>query len=77
MEFIGASTLNIVLVAIGLYVLSSVRSWWRLRQFDGPWLGKFSYLWMARAELSEEMNLRYMALAKKYGASFLALSSSN
>lgn len=71
MEFLGANLMNIVLIAIGLYVVSAIRSWWRLRHFDGPFFGKFSYLWMAKAELSYEMNLWYMSLAKKYGSFIL------
>jgi hypothetical protein len=50
-----------------LYIISALASWWRLRNFKGPWLGKFSYLYMARAELSKHANVYWLAASTKYG----------
>lgn len=57
----------IVLAAIGLYVAHSVRSWYRLRQFNGPWLAKHSYLWLLRAVTNNKLHLTFPELHKKYG----------
>jgi hypothetical protein len=52
----------------GLIVLLSVfRSYWRLRQIKGPWLGCFSKLWMMRSTFNGRMHLDVAEVCKKYG----------
>ncbi|KAF2098887.1 cytochrome P450 [Rhizodiscina lignyota] len=65
--FLASSWPQLLFTLFIIYVISAIAAWWRLREFKGPWLGKFSYLWMASAELSNEMNNYYMAASKKYG----------
>ena len=56
-----------VAAAVGLYLAYSVRSWYRLRQFDGPWLAKHSYLWLARTVSNNKIHITFPELHKKYG----------
>lgn len=63
----GEWVLTIGLVAIAAYVVSSFRAWWRLREFNGPFLASFSYLWIARASLSGRMGERWTETEAKYG----------
>jgi hypothetical protein len=41
--------LTILAVASIAYVASSCIAWWRLRHFDGPFFGSFSYVWLTAA----------------------------
>ncbi|SPN99923.1 related to pisatin demethylase (cytochrome P450) [Cephalotrichum gorgonifer] len=59
---------SIVLAATLLYLAYSVRSWYRLRQFDGPWLARHSYLWLLRAVSNDKLHLTFPELHKKYGS---------
>jgi cytochrome P450 len=63
----GEWALAVSAVAIATYVLSSVRAWWRLRKFNGPFLASFSYLWIAQASLSGRMGERWTEVEAKYG----------
>ncbi|KAF2007088.1 cytochrome P450 [Amniculicola lignicola CBS 123094] len=55
-------------VLIAVYVVgSSVRTWYRLRHFPGPFLGKFSHIFMAKTAASSRMNLIYTDVNRKYG----------
>lgn len=58
---------TVVVAATILYLVYSVRSWHRLRQFDGPWLAKHSYLWLLRATTNNKMHVTFPELHKKYG----------
>ncbi|KAJ9144220.1 Cytochrome p450 [Pleurostoma richardsiae] len=49
------------------YVVSSILAWRRLRDFKGPWLASFSYLWMARTSTSGHMWSIYRDVSAKYG----------
>lgn len=57
----------IALAAAGLYLAYCVRSWYRLRQFDGPWLARHSYLWLLRAVTNNKLHVTFPELHKKYG----------
>lgn len=63
----GDWVLAVSAIAITTYVLSSIRAWWRLREFNGPFLASFSYLWMARASYSGHMSERWTEAEAKYG----------
>ncbi|KAF4452110.1 hypothetical protein F53441_5043 [Fusarium austroafricanum] len=56
-----------VLAIVAWYIVSSVISWYRLRHVPGPFLAKFSYLWLARLALSGKQYEAHLELNKKYG----------
>jgi cytochrome P450 len=64
----GAWVLTIGAAAIFAYVVSSIIAWRRLRQFKGPFLGSFSYLWIIRASLSGRMGEYWNDAAVQYGS---------
>ncbi|KAF5531626.1 pisatin demethylase [Fusarium phyllophilum] len=49
------------------YIISSIVAWYRLRHIPGPFLAKFSYLWLARLALSGKQYEAHLELNKKYG----------
>ena len=67
----NASPKTIVLAVFSLlvvyYITSSIIVWYRLRHFDGPWLGKFSYLWIFKIIHSGQMGEEAHAAQDKYG----------
>jgi hypothetical protein len=50
------------------YVITAFRSWRRLREFKGPTLASFSYLWMVRTTFSGRMWEKYRDVSGKYGS---------
>ncbi|GAP82781.1 putative cytochrome P450 [Rosellinia necatrix] len=67
----GSSIVGVIFIALSTgvvwYVISAVRSWNRLRQFPGPFLASFSYLWGYFAMATGRMHLRLAEEQKKYG----------
>lgn len=59
--------LSIAPVLVVYIVLSHIAAWYRLRHLNGPWLGKFSYLFMFWAQSSGRSWGIYTKLNKKYG----------
>jgi cytochrome P450 len=55
-----------VAIVVG-YIVSSIVSWYRLRHVPGPFLARFSYLWLARLALSGKQYETHLELNKKYG----------
>ncbi|KAG4274462.1 hypothetical protein FPRO04_09420 [Fusarium proliferatum] len=55
------------LAIIAWYIVSSIMAWYRLRHIPGPFLAKFSYLWLARLALSGKQYQAHLELNKKYG----------
>ncbi|KAL2157858.1 hypothetical protein VTH06DRAFT_4911 [Thermothelomyces fergusii] len=54
-------------VAASYYLISSIAAWWRLREFKGPFLASFSYMWLAWVSRTGRLS-EYMAKAEaKYG----------
>ncbi|KAL2867461.1 cytochrome P450 [Aspergillus lucknowensis] len=53
-------------VIVGVLV-SYVRSWYRLREFKGPWLAGWTEAWLFRATTTGELHLRLHEVNKKYG----------
>lgn len=49
------------------YLVSALYAWRRLRNIPGPFLGAFSYLWLARVATSREQEARYREINKTYG----------
>ncbi|KAI0485538.1 pisatin demethylase [Xylaria cf. heliscus] len=49
------------------YLVSSTVTWYRLRHIPGPFLAKFSYLWLARTAQEARQYYVHRDLCKKYG----------
>ncbi|KAF2132268.1 cytochrome P450 [Dothidotthia symphoricarpi CBS 119687] len=49
------------------YIEASIQSWYRLRKYPGPFLAKFSCIFMAKTQRSGVMNLRYTEVNTTYG----------
>ncbi|KAJ9614034.1 hypothetical protein H2200_002170 [Cladophialophora chaetospira] len=49
-------------------IVSTARSYWRLRHFKGPRLAAFSHLWYIRAAVSEKAHLYLSDVCTKYGS---------
>ena len=52
---------------VNVLAISCFRTWWRLREFKGPWLGSLSSIWMARTAIGGRMFERYTEVSLKYG----------
>ncbi|PGH27760.1 hypothetical protein AJ80_00548 [Polytolypa hystricis UAMH7299] len=63
--FVSLPFLVVFLAAIAGWF--AVRSYYRLRQFKGPWLGSFSKLWMVRSTYHGRMHLDVAEVCQKYG----------
>ncbi|KAI1171046.1 pisatin demethylase [Nemania sp. FL0916] len=50
------------------YLTSSIIAWYGLRHVPGPFLAKFSYLWLARTAHSARQFDAYRGLCKKHGS---------
>lgn len=50
-----------------VYLIYSLWSWYRLREFDGPRLAKHSYLWLVRALTNGQFHKTLPELHLKYG----------
>jgi hypothetical protein len=55
------------LILAGYYVYTAIQTWLPLRHIPGPFLGKFSYLFMMRTQSSGTQHLRYRAVDQKFG----------
>jgi hypothetical protein len=55
---------------LGLYlVLNSIFTFWRLRHFRGPLLGKFSELWVFQRTIAGNLHEKSLSILKIYGGS--------
>lgn len=57
----------ILIVLSGSYLYRKTQTHYRLRQFEGPWVAKWSRLWLLRTVLSGKMNLTFYEVSKRYG----------
>lgn len=55
------------LILIGYYVYTAIQTWLPLRHIPGPFLGKFSYLYMMRTQGSGFQHQRYRDADRKFG----------
>jgi hypothetical protein len=55
------------------YVLTSITSYYRLREFKGPFFASFSYLWLARTDNSGESWRIHQEVRKKYDSSLIRI----
>lgn len=49
------------------YLFSSIVTWYKLRHAPGPFLAKFSYIWLARTAQRARQYYVFKDLCKKYG----------
>ncbi|KAI1747498.1 cytochrome P450 [Xylaria castorea] len=70
-SFLSANISLIAIVTLSTYVvwysISAIRSWYRLRQFPGPFYASFSYLWGYFTMSTGRMHLRLAEEQEKYG----------
>ncbi|KAJ9613240.1 hypothetical protein H2200_003182 [Cladophialophora chaetospira] len=50
------------------YAYSSIRAYWRLRKFKGPWSAAWSNFWYIRASLSGKAHIVLSEVCNKYGS---------
>jgi hypothetical protein len=48
-------------------VISTFLTWYRLRQFKGPFLASISRLWMVRTVMSDRADIQYAETQERYG----------
>lgn len=65
------SPFNLGLVLATYVVVTSLRSWYRLRKLPGNSLARFSYIFMAKIAHSGRTNELYADLARQYGPLFV------
>ncbi|KAK3938622.1 cytochrome P450 [Diplogelasinospora grovesii] len=67
---VNFSTLGLLLPGLFLiwYLVSSVYSWYRLRHIPGPFLGSFSYTWIAKTALGGRTGYELLRQQKKAGS---------
>ncbi|KAJ5699690.1 hypothetical protein N7536_002703 [Penicillium majusculum] len=54
-------------IAIAGVIYSYFRSWYRLRDFKGPWLAGLTEAWLFRTTTTGELHMRLYEVNKKYG----------
>ncbi|KAL2880314.1 hypothetical protein SGCOL_004363 [Colletotrichum sp. CLE4] len=64
----GLSLLYLSFAFIVYYVISSVRAYGRLRDFPGPFVGRFSYLWLLSNARSGRPAEHFTNLNRKHGS---------
>lgn len=57
-------------IAIAGVIYSYFRSWYRLRDFKGPWLASLTEAWLFRTTTTGELHMRLYEVNKKYGMSY-------
>ncbi|KAF2088620.1 cytochrome P450 [Saccharata proteae CBS 121410] len=66
---VGAGILPYVpLLLVAAFVISTVRSWYRLRHIQGPWLASVSSLWLLRSSFSGHQWKDTFEASRKYGS---------
>src|SRR5262245_32831368 len=68
LDFLPKASLGAVSALVAYHVISTIRSWWKLRRFKGPWLAAFSYLWLAQTAASGKAWKIHLDARKKYGS---------
>lgn len=64
----GSAPLYLVVSFLIYYVFSSILTWYRLRDFPGPIVGKFSYFWIMSNARSGRPAEHYTKLNRKHGS---------
>jgi len=66
------ATLALAVLA-AYYIIRSIKAWYRLRHFQGPFLASFSYLWMVRTVTSGHAWKIHLDNSEKYGGPFVRI----
>ncbi|CZR65017.1 related to pisatin demethylase (cytochrome P450) [Phialocephala subalpina] len=67
-QSVGSWISTILVSLVGVYVVQTFRSWYRLRHFKGPWLAGISRLWLVRKISGGRFHLDFMEVNQKYGS---------
>jgi hypothetical protein len=71
LEYLPTTTGSLSLSALAIftiyYITTAILAWYRLRQFRGPFLASFSYLWLFRTALSGKAYRIHVATRQRYG----------
>ncbi len=59
--------IEIVLLAVLVFVINGFRAWYPLRAFKGPFLANFSDLWIIRHVAGSTMHSDLFEITEKYG----------
>lgn len=57
----------IPLILVAYYCYTAFQAWLPLRHIPGPFLGKFSYLFIMKTQASGKQHLLYRGVDQKYG----------
>jgi len=57
----------IPLILVVYYCYTAIQAWLPLRHIPGPFLGKFSYLFIMKTQASGKQHLLYRGVDQKYG----------
>jgi hypothetical protein len=52
---------------VGVYLVQTFRSWYRLRHFKGPFIAALSRIWLVRTISGGRMHLDFQEVNQKYG----------
>ena len=68
-NYTSTKTLALVFIGLGIfwYTITAVIAWYRLRNFRGPFVASFSYLWAFRTALSGKAYKIHVATRERYG----------
>ena len=55
------------IIFVAWYVYTAIETWRPLRHIPGPFLGKFSYLYLMKTQRTGKQHLLYNEAEKKYG----------
>lgn len=55
------------IILVAYYVHTAYQTWLPLRHIPGPFLGKFSYLFLMKTQRSGVQHLKYKEIDRKYG----------
>ncbi|KAK1759048.1 Pisatin demethylase [Echria macrotheca] len=67
---IPTSILGVIALLIAYQIIVSVRSWYRLRAFPGPWSASWCRIWAFRMHTNGKMGYTMRSAAEKYGRTF-------
>ena len=57
----------VLVSAVGLFLLQTFRSWYRLRHFNGPFIASLSRVWLVRCATRGRLHLDFQKVNQKYG----------
>ncbi len=74
----SADVLGLLVLALIVYLtLDGVRSYYRLRKFQGPWLAVTSKIWILKCLYYKNTHWELKRVCEKYGRRFCGGSAAN